>query len=200
MEDPNPPSRQGYFTPAALQEFLKHCRPLLAAMFRVSARCGGLRRDAVRLLAKHQVDYGAGELVFMNKGGKERRVLMTADAMDEIAAWSKLSPGRLVFPSPKDPTGNRPIPQTTFSNWVRDAQKASGITLMGEKAVFHHARHGWTMAMEKAPIQWVSDQLGHGDTKQVESRYGRLRGEAKETMRAYMNESELGAPPTKAPK
>jgi integrase len=194
-EDNNPPRRKGYFTPEDLERFLKHCPPILAAMIRVSARCAGLRREAVRLLAKDQIDWAAGEIVYKNKGGAEKRALMTSDAMEEIRSWSRLSPGRLVFPAPRDPTGNRPVAQTTFSRWMREAGKASGVSLMGESPVFHHARHGWTMAMAPvAPLNWIADQLGHADTKQVEARYAHLRGAAKEQLREWMNQSPLGGP------
>lgn len=140
LEAREPHRRQGYFTPEIFAEFLKHCRPLFAAMLRVSARCGGLRRDEVRLLRKDGVDYQAGELVVRNKGGRIKRVLATGDALEEIASWAKLAPGEYVFANPQDPKGG-PVPTSTMWRWMKQACDASGIKLAGEKPVFHHARH-----------------------------------------------------------
>ena len=198
LEETSPTRRQGYFTPDSLAAYLRHCRPILAAMLRISARCGGLRRDEIRLLRKEQIDHHGKKLIVRNKGGGEKRVLITEDAYKELMAWVQLSPGVYVFPKPSDPTGNTPVPSRNISRWMAEASASSGVKLQGETPVFHHARHGYAMAMaKKAPLPWVAQQLGHKGTKQLEQRYALLRGEDEEQMRTWAEESPLGGDPKK---
>jgi integrase len=187
-----PPRRQGYFTPEQFEDFLGYCRPMLAAMLRLSARAAGLRANEVRTLRKDQVDYLTREVAVVNKGGNVKRVLLTSDAMEIIRDWVKVSPGEFVFANPRDRRG-LPLPKGTLWNWVDDARREWGMKIVGEKPVFHSARHSFTMAMMvSAPSAWIASQLGHTTTKQVVETYGALRGEEKEVMRKLMEQSPLG--------
>lgn len=185
--------REGFFTPQQLEQFLAHCRPVVAAILRTSVRCGGLRNSEVRLLRKSQIDHESREFVVVNKGRngikKTKRVLITDDIYDLIRAWSTTSPGEFVFAHPMSRHGG-PIPKTTFNNWMTDAATSSGVVLFNdEKPVMHHARHTWTMSMldKGVPDRRIADQLGHASTAML-AHYGALRGkEAKEELRKAMN-------------
>ena len=193
--------REGYFSQAELERFLPHCRPILGAMLTLSFRSGGLRRDDMRLLKKHQVDWENLELVMpAKKGGEPRRVLLTSDCVDIVRAFSAVSPSDYVFANPADPWGG-PVPQSTLWNWLDEARRASKLTLAGEPPVIHSARHGFTMRMaDKAPDAWIADQLGHTNTTMIAERYGRLRGrEAREVMRSKMEKEATPPPERKGP-
>lgn len=192
----NPPRREGYFTPELLDRFLPHCRPLLASILRVSARCGGLRKDEVRTLTIDAIDREARELVVKNKGGGTKRVLIPDDVYEEIKALAKVSQAgqnEFLFPNPRG--GGGPIPEGTLNDWFDRACAKSGILINGKKPCFHMVRHGFAMAMLTggAPVAWISQQMGHKSPREVQERYGRLRGDEKERMREWMSASPLGA-------
>ncbi len=187
--------REGYFTPEVFDQFLKDCHPLLADVLRTSARCGGLRMTEVRCLRKDQVDHERRLFIVVNKGGKKKQVIITDDIYDMVVARSKLAPGEFVFANPRDPRGG-PVPQTTLGDMMRAHRKRTGITLLGEKPVIHHARHTFAVTMlgvGEMSDQWTSQQLGHRDTRQL-SRYGKMRGAATEIARDKMNRSPIGRP------
>ena len=195
--------REGFFDQASLERFLPHCRPLLAAILQLSFRSGGMRRDEMRLLKKHEVDWPAREIVLSGartKTGEPRRVLLTEDCAELLQHFVAVSPSEYVFANPNDPAGG-PIPASTLWGWLEQARQASKLTLAGEPPVIHSARHGFTMRMvDRAPESWIADQLGHRDTTMIAARYGRLRGqEAREKMRAMMEREATPAPERKAP-
>lgn len=192
-EEREPKMRLAYFTPEALATFMQHARPLLQQYMRFVARTG-LRRDEARLLRKDQIDHEHRELVIPRKGGKTHRVLVPDDAYQELRALILAAPGEYVFPNPRDPRGG-PIPTDTLGGWFRRARKAAGITMLGEKLVIHSLRHGYAMGMMEvpgAPIHHVAQQLGHKSTQQLEERYSRLRGPAKEHYRKLAEQNPLG--------
>lgn len=195
--------REGYLNDAQLERFLPHCRPILGAMLKLSYRCGGLRRDEMRLLKKSEVDWDNREIVLAGertKSGEPRRVLLTEDGLALVHAFATVSPSEYVFAHPGDPEG-KPVPKSTLWTWLEDARQSAKLTLAGEPVVIHSARHGFTMRMQgRAPEAWIADQLGHRDTTMIAERYGRLRGrDAREEMRQMMERERTPLPERKPP-
>ncbi len=184
--------RDGYFDPDSLEKFLPFCHPLLSVLLRIMARCGGLRISEAISLRKDQIDHSTREFLVKNKGGGMKRVIVPDDAYDLVCRQVAVAPGEYVFPHPSDPKGNA-VKYTTVAKWMEKARDKAGMRLLGELPVLHHARHGFSMAMldKGAPLNWVAEQLGHSDIKMLSKRYGKLRGQARETMRGYMNASPL---------
>lgn len=179
--------REGYFSTDQLTEFLRHCHPLLADILVTCLRSGGMRNRELRNLRKDQIDHAGRRFVVRNKGGKIKKVPIHDDVYGIILRRAAVAPGDYIFPNPRDPKGG-PIPTGTLTRWMHKARDAYGLTLLGEKPVLHHARHGAAVEMLRVgmPDQWVSAVLGHVNTKQL-ARYGALRGDAEEDARAIMN-------------
>jgi integrase len=79
-----------------------------------------------------------------------------------------------------------------MNSWWEKAVEAWGETLLGEHPVFHMLRHGYVMEMlKKMPVHWIASQTGHRNSRQIEQRYGVLRGQAEEQARALINASGL---------
>ncbi len=197
--------RMGYPTQQQLERFITHCRPLLAAMLKLSFRSGGMRRDEMRLLRKDEVDWEHREVVLQaerNKGGRERRIVLTEDSLDILHHYTAISPSEYVFANPADKDGG-PVPKSTLWGWLEEARQAAGTAakLAGEPFVMHSARHGYTMRlMGKAPEAWIADQLGHRDTTMISERYGAMRDEAaREQFRAIAEQEKTPPPERKAP-
>lgn len=190
--------KEGYFTAETLPRFLSHCRPVLAAILRHSARCGGMRRDEVRLLRKSQIDHETREAVVRNKGGRTKRVLLTDDIYEQVRAWSLTSPGEFVYANPASPIG-APVPKSTLWTWMDDACKASGLRFAGDvKPTIHDTRRTWTISMMmKSDVreQWISDQLGHTSTAMLKTYAPLIGAGPRENMRAKMNEPMPGSTP-----
>lgn len=193
--DDHPPMREFYFTPDTLEVFCRYANPLLAALLRTSARCGGLRKDEVRTLTKGAINYEARELVVKNKGGRMKRVLIPDDTYEELRARARLAPGEFLFWNPRDPLGG-PVPAGTIDSWFQEARRKAAKSRPELKdAVFHGTRHAFGIGMlaAGAPPGWVSQQMGHASTRELDTRYGRLRGPELERMRGWMNANPLGA-------
>jgi integrase/recombinase XerD len=165
---PGEGKRRGYFTEAQLEEFLLHCRPMLAAMCRVIARAGGLRNTEVRTLRKDQIDFEAKCAWVRRKGGKITSFLLTDDVVEVLHTWCKASRGEFVFANPNSTTG-KPLSSQTFDDWFRQARRTWGKTLNGELPVPHHLRHTYAthMLAKGAPAHHVAEQMGHADTSQL---------------------------------
>lgn len=185
------PERQGYFTEEDFDQFCSHCIPVVAALLRVSFRCGGLRNAEVRLLRKSEVLWQTKEMTLKQKGGGFKTVIIPDAEFTLIEHWAAIAPGEYVFPNPRDPHGG-PLSQSALWKAVDRARRSWGKRLgpTNENPTTHHTRHGYTMAMlEKgAPEGWVSQQLGHKSLAQM-ARYGRLRGRARDMMRDLANKT-----------
>ena len=196
--------RMGYPTKDQLERFLVHCRPILAAMLKLSFRSGGMRRDEMRLLRKDEVEWERREIVLAgerNKGGKGRRIVLMDDSLEILQHYAAISPSEYVFANPCDREGG-PIPKSTLWGWLEEARQAAGnaAKLNGEPFVIHSARHGYTMRlMGKAPEAWIADQLGHRDTSMIAERYGAMRGEEDREEFRKMAEKDKTPPPERRP-
>lgn len=184
-------NRQGYFTPEAFRAFVAHARPILCDMALTAARCGGLRASEVCGLRRDQIDHDAREFVVLQKGGRKKRVLIADDVYAMVCRRLKEHGGWFVFPSVTDPSTH--VPYSTLAYWMDEAATASGVRLLGEKPVFHHLRHGYARAMLDAGMMAhdVASQMGHKNPREVEMRYGALRGPAKEVARLKVNGSQI---------
>ena len=188
-------NRQGYFTPEALAGLLDHAarvQPMLRDIAYVAATCGGLRATEAVSLRRDQIDHAARKLVVAQKGGRKKRVIMPDRAYELVCQRLRDSSSWWVFPSVTDPS--RHCPYITMNSWWEKAVDAWGELLLGEKPLFHMLRHGFVMEMMKTmPVSWIITQTGHKNAKQVEQRYGALRGEAEEQARRMINNSGLVA-------
>lgn len=199
LEEKESRMRKAYFTPELLQRFLEHARPMLAVFVRFLARTGLRKTEALRL-RKDQIDHETRELVLIRKGGRQKRVLIPDDAYELLQALIKVAPGDYVFANPRDPRGGF-VPAGTMESWFRAAREKAGIKMLGEDLVIHSLRHGYALGMLEAgaPIHYVSQQLGHSNTHQLERRYARLRGPEKERYRQMLQANPLGLDAKKKP-
>ncbi|HZN68023.1 MAG TPA: tyrosine-type recombinase/integrase [Tepidisphaeraceae bacterium] len=193
--------REGWFSEEQFSALMAHAHPLLRKMALTSFRCGGLRRDEVRLLTKDDVDWDERLIVIRShrhKNRKAKEVPVTDDVYELLVAQATTVTGRYLFPNPRDPRGG-PLSVSTFGDWMRAARERAGIRLMGELPVFHHNRHGYAMNMllKEAPLPHVMDSMGI-TSPTAARRYMRLRGQAREYLREKMNqrlEPRKSAPP-----
>lgn len=187
-------NRQGYFTPDALASFLPHAeavQPMLRDICVVAATCGGLRATEALGLRRDQIDHHARKLVVLQKGGRIKRPIAPDRSYELVCSRLKANNSWHVFPSLTDPS--RPVPYITLNSWWERAVASWGQTLLGEKPVFHMLRHGFVVEMLRKgmPTHWIASQTGHKNAKEIEQRYGVLRGQAEEQARALINASGL---------
>lgn len=178
--------RQGYYTPDELERVAAEM-PLIGGYILRHVFATGCRRDNIRTLRKHQIDWGAKDLIVIQKGGEPLRVAVPDATLDEIRALAALAPGDYVYPSPKDPRG--PVSTATLWKWIQQASRRSGVTsLAGEKPTIHHARHGRAVDLLErgAALTEVQAQLGHASIEQT-VRYAKMRDRARDRLRDYMN-------------
>lgn len=197
-EDVEDEGRKGYFTGEAhLNDFLQHCRPLLADMWRVAVNAGGMRKGEVRLLCTSEVDWDEGKIRFAaglrtkNRRGREfavceremkilRRYRGALEGrgpcsdercpMGDILAANRENPIHWhVFASP-DTAGADPVQDGTLSDWQQDAA-------LGREGKDGVRRGGWRrrLAGNEVPT------LHHA--RHTFATWARIRGEDPEIIR-----------------
>lgn len=199
-EDDSDGIREGWLTEEECQRFMSHAHPLLARMFRLSYRCGGLRNSEVRLLKKTNVNWEARLLVIRaseHKNRKRKMIPIPPSEFEMLEAQRMVAPGEFLFPNPKDPKGG-PVPGGTLQGWMEKAREDSGIRAGGERVVFHTGRHNFGMhtVLKGVPLNHIADVMGC--TVQNVARYSKLAGEAIEILREMM-EKPLQLPTRTAP-
>ena len=157
-----------------VQEFLKlRKKPRDDAMFLLMLRCG-LRVEEVVSLTLDVVEFRRRRIwVQDGKGGKDRIVYVSNDAMKALVEYLKLRPDvktRKVFLVEKGTYKNKPIS-------VRGVQKRMEYYTkkMNFKISCHHLRH--TMATQMlnadADLETIQDLLGHSSIRTTQ-RYSRI--------------------------
>lgn len=139
-------------------------------MIWILCKDAGLRENEVRDVDVTDVDFAEGKLHVMGKGGKKDYVLLSANAMDEIASWLKVRPGGVSQALVTDRHGDR-ISRSQV--WRRI--KMMGAAAKVENLKPHDLRHtfGFTVAealmaqgLPQLTVQnGIRDQLRHGDVK-----------------------------------
>jgi integrase len=194
-----PGVRLGYFaSDQERDEFLSHFQPIVADMFLVAGRSGGLRRNEVRLLRKDQIDHETMEAHVIRKGGRVWVVILTPEDYAIIQRWSAAFPqSPFVFPNPRN--GVRAFPRGTISSHLKKAQKLFGRTIFGgRKPRIHDLRHTWFKKLldsdQPPPMNYLAEQSGLTSLKQIQEVYGKMRGpEARESFRRKLQ--GVTAPP-----
>ena len=137
-------------------------RPLVRGALETGARYGELCRLRC---GDYNPDSGTIEVRF-SKSGKSRHIILTAEAQ---AFFSSLTAGRA---TDAPMFGKEWTPSLQVRRMV-DTCKAARI----EPALgFHQLRHTWAShaVMAGMPLVIVARNLGHADTKMVETHYGHL--------------------------
>jgi integrase/recombinase XerD len=121
----------------------------------------GLRASEVASLRLDDIDWRAGELVVLGKGGREDRLPLPADVGEAIASYltrgRPASDRRAVFLRARAPFG--PIVPGTVSSTVRRACRRAGIAEVGS----HRLRHTVACEMVSAgvPLVQIAQVLRH---------------------------------------
>jgi len=173
-------------------------RPRDQAMFLLMLRCG-LRVEEVANLTLDVIEFRRRRIwVRDGKGGKDRIVYVSNDAMDALIAYLKIRPeseAREVFLVEKGTYKNKPIS-------VRGIQKRMEYYAkkMNIKISCHHLRH--TMATQMlnadADLETIQDLLGHSSIRTTQ-RYSRISNlkvqrDYHKAMEVVMQRTGLSAP------
>lgn len=173
-------------------------RPRDQAMFLLMLRCG-LRVEEVANLTLDVIEFRRRRIWVQNgKGGKDRIVYVSNDAMDALIAYLKIRPeseARKLFLVEKGTYKNKPIS-------VRGIQKRMEYYAkkMSIKISCHHLRH--TMATQMlnadADLETIQDLLGHSSIRTTQ-RYSRISNlkvqrDYHKAMEVVMQRTGLSAP------
>jgi site-specific recombinase XerD len=131
------------------------------AMFMLMLRCG-LRVEEVARLTADAIEYRSKQLyVFNGKGGKDRVVYLSEDALSALASYTekrKWSKEKKVFLVQKGPLKGKPLSVRSIQKRLEHYARRAGI-----QASCHHLRH--TMATQllnaDADLVTIQDLLGH---------------------------------------
>jgi len=158
-------ARTRYLTVDEAQRLLNACDPEFRLLVRGALETGARYGELCRLRVS---DFNAAGTVHIrqSKSGKGRHIILTKDG---ARFFSQLCAGR---------KGDAPM----FGREWKDHQQKGPIAKACERAkiepaiVFHELRHTWASlgVMAGMPLQVVSKNLGHVDTKMVELHYGHL--------------------------
>lgn len=156
------------------QDFLEvPKRPRDQAMFLLMLRCG-LRVEEVANLTLDVIEFRRRRIwVQGGKGGKDRIVYVSNDAMDALIGYLKIRPeakARKVFLVEKGTYKNQPISVRGIQKRMEYYTKKTNINIS-----CHHLRH--TMATQMlnadADIETIQDLLGHSSIRTTQ-RYSRI--------------------------
>ena len=121
----------------------------------------GLRRGEVAALALDDIDWRAGELVVVGKGGRRDRLPLPADVGAAIAAYLRhgrpRSDRRHVFLRAKAPF--EPMAAGTVASTVRRACRRAGVHEVGAHRLRHTA--ACDMVMAQVPLPQIAQVLRH---------------------------------------
>jgi site-specific recombinase XerD len=148
-------------------------RPRDQAMFLLMLRCG-LRVEEVANLTLDVIEFRRRRIWVQNgKGGKDRIVYVSNDAMDALIAYLKIRPdvkARKVFLVEKGTYKNQPISIRGIQKRMEYYTKKTNINIS-----CHHLRH--TMATQMlnadADLETIQDLLGHSSIRTTQ-RYSRI--------------------------
>jgi site-specific recombinase XerD len=148
-------------------------RPRDQAMFLLMLRCG-LRVEEVANLTFDVIEFRRRRIwVQDGKGGKDRVVYVSDDAMEALVKYLKLRPDtnvKQVFLVEKGTYKNKPISVRGIQKRMEYYAKKNNL-----KVSCHHLRH--TMATQMlnagAELETIQDLLGHCSIKTTQ-RYGRI--------------------------
>lgn len=148
-------------------------RPRDQAMFLLMLRCG-LRVEEVANLTLDVIEFRRRRIwVQHGKGGKDRIVYVSNDAMDALIEYLKIRPeakARKVFLVEKGTYKNQPISVRGIQKRMEYYTKKMNINIS-----CHHLRH--TMATQMlnadADIETIQDLLGHSSVR-TSQRYSRI--------------------------
>ena len=148
-------------------------RPRDQAMFLLMLRCG-LRVEEVANLTLDVIEFRRSRIwVQHGKGGKDRIVYVSNDAMDALIEYLKIRPeakARKVFLVEKGTYKNQPISIRGIQKRMEYYTKKTNINIS-----CHHLRH--TMATQMlnadADIETIQDLLGHSSVRTTQ-RYSRI--------------------------
>jgi integrase/recombinase XerD len=121
----------------------------------------GLRRGEIAALRLDDIDWRAGELVVVGKGGRRDRLPLPSDVGAAIAAYLKLgrptSDLRHVFLRAKAPF--EPIASGTVASTVRRACRRAGVAEVGAHRLRHTA--ACEMVAAQVPLPQIAQVLRH---------------------------------------
>jgi site-specific recombinase XerD len=148
-------------------------RPRDQAMFLLMLRCG-LRVEEVANLTLDVIEFRRRRIwVQDGKGGKDRMVYVSNDAMDAVIEYLKIRPeakARKVFLVEKGTYKNQPISIRGIQKRMEYYTKKTNINIS-----CHHLRH--TMATQMlnadADLETIQDLLGHSSIRTTQ-RYSRI--------------------------
>lgn len=181
-------AREGYLTKDEAYRIAAAMPPVAGYLCR-HLFTTGCRIDNLRTLKRHQIDFQAGDLALRVKGGKQRRILIPTEALDELRLLVAVAPGEFVYQHPKR-SKPAPIPYKTLHTWLRKGCKDIGFThVAGEQVTFHHFRHGRAVNLLErgTDIYLVKEQLAHSRIETTE-RYIRMRGKMRQILRKKLDE------------
>jgi site-specific recombinase XerD len=158
------------------------------AMFMLMLRCG-LRVEEVANLTMGVIDVKRRTILIEDgKGGKDRIVYMSNDALQSLAAYIRVRPAsktRKIFLSEKGPCTGQPISIRGIQRRMEYYARKAKINVS-----CHHLRH--TMATQMlnadADLSTIQDLLGHSNVKTTQ-RYCRVSN--LKVQRDYFNAMEV---------
>lgn len=148
-------------------------RPRDQAMFLLMLRCG-LRVEEVANLTLDVIEFRRRRLWVQNgKGGKDRIVYVSDDAMDALIEYLKIRPEakvRKVFLVEKGTYKNQPISVRGIQKRMEYYTKKTNINIS-----CHHLRHTMATQMLNADsdLETIQDLLGHSSIRTTQ-RYSRI--------------------------
>ena len=159
-------ARDRYLSFAECERLLNAADPDFRLLIRGALETGARYGELIRLRC---VDYNADAgvvLIAQSKSGKPRHVILSEDGQ---AFFAQLTAGQ---------SGSAPMFGKTWatSQQVRRMVKLCERINLVPHVGFHQLRHTWAShaVMQGMPLMLVAKNLGHADTRMVESHYGHL--------------------------
>jgi integrase len=158
--------RSRYLTIAECKRLMNACDPEFRILVRAALETGARYQELARLrVADFNPDSGTLH-VRKSKANKDRHIVLTDDGREFFA-------GLVLGRKGADPMLHREWKQSQQDPLIKAACKRAHID---PPISFHILRHTWASwsVMNGAPLMVVAKNLGHSDTRIVETHYGHL--------------------------
>lgn len=162
--------RVRYLTPAQCRALILASPPALARLIRAALYTGARYGELARLKLEDFDPLAATLTIRKAKGNKSRVLALNEEAVNFFSDLARKS------------ASNSPLlRQSSGTTWGKGAYKKSLCTASKKAEIvpsvtFHVLRHTWGshMRMQGVPIKYISEALGHSDTRITEKYYAHL--------------------------
>src|SRR5262249_49472529 len=162
-------ARTRYLTAAESKRLVNACEPAFRRLVQGALATGARYGELIRACVRDFNPEGGSLLIYRSKAGKPRHILLTGEATALFASWcAGRAADEFIFVT-KDGAA-----------WTRSLQgvpmRAACERARIRGASFHSLRHTYASlaVMAGMPLMVLARNLGHRDTRMVESTYGHL--------------------------